>query len=259
MKSMPICHLLITRFNIQYEPEDTIGIQPAWLEERLRLFEQYCIPSVQHQSCPAFLWLLIGDERTSSVYRERIEGYKKYILNLRTYWCAYQKDGYHNLYHQIAQEYLHDGDILITSRLDNDDSIAEDYIERVQQAAKDGEEGIISFPLGKQTFVKDNKSYIVRYLPNHSTSRIEKSSFETIMAFNHALLDKSQLCPIETGHPMWEEIVHGGNVSNDYVPKYHYYIRSWEDFFDLSRRWFRFQANRLFHFGKTRFVFPDKR
>lgn len=256
---MTICHLLITRFNIQYEPADTIGIQPDWLEERLCLFEQYCLPSVQKQTCQNFHWILMGDNRTPKTYQLKLEQFASLIPQLRIYWYPWQQDGYHAVYKSIAEKYAKDCDALITSRLDSDDGLSADYIARVQEIAQSGIEGIISFPVGRQTFVRDNRSYTVRYVPNHFTSRIEHSCYETVMAYNHALLTDSQFHVINTEEPMWEEIVHGGNVSNDYVPKYRYLIRSGDDFCDLSCRWMRFQARRLIRFLQTCLVRPDER
>lgn len=255
---MLISHLLFTRFNIQYEPEETIGIQPRWLDERLRLFEEYCLPSIQKQTCSDFVWILIGDVRTPDVYKKRIEDYRSLLPQIRTYWSGYQSDGYHSLYKQIGRDFARGCDVLISTRLDNDDILSPDYIASVQRIAMDGVEGIVSFPIGRQTFVKDGRSYKIRYMQNHSTSRIEQLNFATIMVYDHTQVDVSQLHVFETEEPMWEEIVHGGNVCNDYVPKYHYYISSVSDVMDLFARWVRFQTKRVTRLLKTLLVRPNK-
>ena len=255
---MQLSHLIFTRFNIQYEIGDTIGIQPEWLDERLRLFEQYCMPSMQAQTCQDFTWILIGDIRTPDSYKARIEAYAAQLPQIRVYWTPYRDDGYHAFYKQIGREWAKGKDLLISTRLDNDDAFAKNYVASVQQSAKEGVEGIISFPVGRQTFIKDHKSYRIRYALNHSTSRIERSDFETVMVFDHTQVAAGTLHIVETGQPMWEEIVHGGNMLNDYVPKYHYYIRNGADAIDLSKRWIRFQAGRLMRRMKVLFVRSDK-
>ena len=256
--SLQIRHLIFTRFNIQYEEGDTIGICPSWLDERLRLFEAYCLPPIQHQTCTNFIWLIIGDSRTPIEYKTRIESYKTILPQIRVIWTPYQKDCYHNFYRNLGQEFASGYDILISTRLDSDDATPANYVEVVQKIAQEGLEGIISFPVGKQTFVNTNKSYKVRYVQNHSTSRIEKSGFETIMVYDHTQVTIDQEHLFETKEPMWEEIVHGGNMLNDYVPKYHYYINGFSDFWDLSRRWVRFQWKRLKRFLDTFFVSVHK-
>lgn len=251
---MQISHLIFTRFNIQYEEKDNIGIQPEWLEKRLRLFEQYCLPSIIRQSCKDFTWILLGDIRTTNEYKKRINNYTLQVPQIRTYWIGYQNDGYHAVYKKIGQEFAKNKDVFISTRLDNDDIFSPNYIEYVQNLAYKGIEGIISFPIGRQTFIKDNKSYKIRFAQNHSTSRIERSNFETIMVFDHTQVPTNALHIVETDEPMWEEIVHGGNILNDYAPKYKYYITKPTDVWDLSKRWMRFQTNRLLRFGKRLFV-----
>ena len=79
------------------------------------------------------------------------------------------------------------------------------------------------------------------------------------MVFDHTQVEMAQLHVFETEEPMWEEIVHGGNVCNDYVPKYHYYIRNASDVLDLTARWIRFQARRVKRLMKAVFVRSDKK
>lgn len=258
---MSICHLLLTRFNIQYEQGDEQGLQPKWIEDRLRLFEQYCLPAVLSQTCRDFEWIILGDIRTPETYKIKINRYTSLSSQIHVLWWPFDAadEDYHIPYQQLGTEYARKADILITSRLDNDDVIPACYMERVQELAQKGVEGFVSFPIGKQTFVHSKRSYRVRYVQNHFTSRIEKTDFKTVMAYNHALVDTGLLHLVETEEPMWEEIVHGGNVINDYMPKYHYYATGLSDVIDLSCRWIRFQTNRLVRFAQTHLVGSHKR
>ena len=255
---MRICHLLLTRFNIQYEPNETSGINPTWLDERLQLFEQYCLPSVKNQSCNDFIWLLFCDIRTPEKYKRIINLYKTQIPQLRVYWLPYHTNDYYDVFTDLGKEYAQGYDLLVTSRIDNDDSIAYNYIELVQKAAHEGILGIISFPEGKQTFILKNKSYDVRYLQNHFTSRIENATFETILVLNHRLISTHDITAIETQEPMWEEIVHNCNMYNDYTPAYHYYVKNLSDFTDILRRWMRHQAKHLANFWTFILKHTDK-
>ena len=250
---MHISHIIFTRFNLQYEPNEIIGIQPKWLEDRLSLFEQYCLPSIQKQTCQDFVWIFLGDIRTPEEYKTRINNYHSIFPQIRTYWIVYQNDAYHSFYKQLGQEFAKETDVFISTRLDNDDALACDYIERVQDIAKKGGTGIVSFPIGRQTFTRDNKSYKILYKQNHFTSRIETSKYETIMVFDHTQIPMSSLQIIETEEPMWEEIVHGNNIANSFQPHYHYFTKSISDLLDLSHRWIIFQKNHLIQFTKTLF------
>ena len=219
-------HLLITRFNIQYEEGNNTNILPIWLDDRILLFEKYCLPSILKQTSHNFTWLLLGDIRTPEKYKKHIENYHSIISQVRTIWTPFQEDGYHALYKKLANEFAKESDILISTRLDNDDALAADYMARIQEIAQRGVMGIVSFPLGKQTFEKDNKSYNIIYKQNHFLTRIETGTRETILAFDHTKVPLNSLYLEETSEPMWEEIVHGNNVANSYMPAYYYYTNN---------------------------------
>ena len=254
--SQSYTHLLLTRFNLQYEEKDTIGIQQDWLEKRCALFETYCLPSIQKQTCQNFIWILVVDERTPEPYMSRILAYKNRMSQLSVISVPYYPDT-EVLFHEIGTKYGKNGTILITSRVDNDDCLAENYIMEVQKLAREGKRGVLSFPEGKQTFIQDNISYRIRFVDNHFLSRIETQDFYTVLGFNHRDAGLYGVQSISTDQPMWEEIVHSSNLINDYMPIYHYYIRSWQDLMDISKRWCRFQFNRLRRLLKRLFVVSD--
>ena len=258
MSAQRYTHILLTRFNLQYLQDDTLGIQPEWLEQRCALFETYCLPSIQHQTCQDFTWILIVDERTPEPYLSRILAYQERMNQLSVICVPFYPET-EALYREIGAKYGNKDTILISSRVDNDDRLAEDYMMQVQKLAHEGKRGVLSFPEGKQTFIQDNISYRIRFVNNHFLSRIETQDFYTVLEFNHreAGLYGVQLIP--TDRPMWEEIVHSSNLINDYMPIYHYYIQSWQDFADLSKRWFRFHINRLRRLFKRLFIAPDQR
>ena len=55
-------HIILTRFNLQYDLLSDIHIQDNWLEERFRLFEQYCFPSIIAQTNQQFDWVILLSE-----------------------------------------------------------------------------------------------------------------------------------------------------------------------------------------------------
>ena len=250
---MSFRHLIITRFNLQYEAGCNIGCQQEWLERRCSLFETYCMPSIQHQTCRHFAWLLLCDAATPEPYRSRIEAYKTAMPEIEVLWEPFFDD-LNRLYSDIGKQYSEGVDFLLTTRLDNDDALAPSYVEEVQHVADKGEEGVITFPQGRQTFVNDGRSYRVRYRSNHFTSRLETRGFATVLGFDHTCLDGVNLIVVETDGPMWEEFVHDSNMLNDYMPQYQYKVESLSDVFDLSHRWMRFQRLRLFRLLKSLFV-----
>ncbi|MBR1564701.1 MAG: hypothetical protein IJ650_05075 [Paludibacteraceae bacterium] len=233
---MTFRHLILTRFNIQYDKQSCDGIQPQWLADRCRLFETYCLPSLQQQTCTDFTWVILADRRTPEPYQSRINSYETLLPNIKIHWTPFYDD-YNILFQQIGKEYAQGFDLLLTSRIDNDDAFAPDYVQTIQQTVRNRHLGVVSFPVGRQTFLDNGKSYQIRYTENHFLSRIEASGFFTVMGFDHRDARKYNLLTIKTDHPMWEEIVHTGNIANQYVPSFHHKITGMSDFLDLSRRY----------------------
>ena len=65
-------HIILTRFNLQYEADSHPGIEENWLATRMQLFEHYCLPSVQKQTVQDFIWVLLCDCDTPDVYKKRL-------------------------------------------------------------------------------------------------------------------------------------------------------------------------------------------
>lgn len=240
---MELQHLILTRFNIQYEIKSDDGIKPQWLENRCKLFETYCLPSLQKQTCQNYIWIIFADKRTPEPYVKRLENYQHTLSQLRIQWTSFYED-YNVLYQEIGQKYANGYNKLLTSRIDNDDAFATTYVEKVQQIALGGHEGTISFPIGRQTFLDNHKSYQIKYVENHFLSRIETKEFHTILGFDHREAKKHNLLIIKTEQPMWEEIVHDNNIANQYVPSFMHKITSFSDFTDIAHRYLLVQKKR---------------
>ena len=69
-------HFVITRFNLR-DPalEKANGNKPLlddkWMEDRLELFENYCLSSIKSQSELNFTWLVFFDISTPEVFRKK--------------------------------------------------------------------------------------------------------------------------------------------------------------------------------------------
>ena len=101
---MTFRHLILTRFNIQYEELSDDGIQPQWLDSRCRLFETYCLPSLQQQTCTDFTWVILADRRTPEPYQSRINSYETLLPNIKIHWTPFYDD-YNILFQQLGKEY----------------------------------------------------------------------------------------------------------------------------------------------------------
>jgi hypothetical protein len=120
-------HLLLTRYNIEFHwkyPDGKTGLDPAYLNPRGELFRRFCVPSVQSQTSKDFEWLVLFHPDTPPVHYEFLKGTATVILarNLR------------KASEIIARDHLCAGPILST-RMDNDDCIAPDFISATRETA----------------------------------------------------------------------------------------------------------------------------
>ncbi len=221
-------HFLITRFNIATNWTLDKAKRPThtrqWLEQRFSLFEEYCLPSVMAQTCTDFKWLCLFDADTPLEYIDRIEEYGKKCKNFIPCFLSETeaRDFIHSLQGIIRSLLPVNADIVITSRLDNDDAIHRDMMRLVRTHAETvgPHDRIISFLYGYQYIIELNLLVRVKYRNNHYLSRIEPaSSFHTVMDFSHTKASKSGNVDIlgEEKKPFWIEVVHDSNVINTLI------------------------------------------
>ena len=120
-------HIILTRFNLQYDLLSDIHIQDNWLEERFRLFEQYCFPSIIAQTNQQFDWVILLSDQTPKNYILRITQHTNSYKNIHLELCSYYED-VNILYKTIGLKYIQDYDYLLSTRVDNDDMLAKDFV-----------------------------------------------------------------------------------------------------------------------------------
>ena len=115
-------HIILTRFNLQYALESDIHIQTAWLEERFRLFEAYCLPSIIGQTNQNFTWIILVHDQTPTIYQQRLEQYVQTYPVIKVEYCSYYDD-INILYQNIGRKYIEHYDYLLSTRMDSDDML----------------------------------------------------------------------------------------------------------------------------------------
>lgn len=224
--SCSFLHYILIRFNLVFEECPNRCINPTWLEDRCRLFEQYGLPSLTQQTNSNFIAILLCSSKTPPPYKERIESYTKICKQLRVRYS----DAISNLnafYQQLGEELIEQADYLVTTRFDNDDLLGVDFVDYVQQHICVNEKNmqIIELRNGIQYFEKKELTYAIAFPHNHFTTFIEpRGKIKTSLGFSHLEISSSDVTTLYPTHPLWCEVVHGGNMCNDYTPYISYFI-----------------------------------
>lgn len=213
-------HFLITRFNIRaYSPEIVlkstadIGISEEWLSHRFQIFEQYCYPSICNQKNKNFKWLVFFDEATPSKYLKKIKLFEN-CIQFTPIFLNQKSDFNEHLMNHIKKN-VSNASKIVTTRLDNDDSLHVDFIDTIQLIAKTREKCLIDIRNGYQVTVLPNKYEIRAYHPpfNHFISIVEPiSEFKSVFERIHPAWDCPEMpCYIFDKRPLWIEFIHGKN------------------------------------------------
>lgn len=207
-------HFLLTRFNVREEPDKTELISdPGWLGHRFGLFEEFCLPSVAAQTVPEFTWLIFFDEATPGPFRQRIEQHAQTVPNLRPVYVVEHSQA---VVAEVLSHFVHgSASHVITSRLDNDDAVSRDYIERIQRAFSHQDCEVLNFPYG--IVWHKGRAYLHHDPSNAFATLVEKrtgSNLLTVCARPHPKLSQVASVRQLDGGPGWLQTVHGTNQRN---------------------------------------------
>ena len=202
-------------------------IDLEWLTARQKLFEKFCLPSVLSQTNKNFEWVLIADTRTPDSFRQVLNSYPATVIywefdfdfsSLRT--KHKQAIRMEELSAYPVRDYLKgvETDWIITSRLDNDDAISVDHIDKIQTCARRLQPRGMPFWLNLQRGYKwcSGNVYPIGALQNPFISMVEKQG-ELLTAYigSHKVAHKhARIEQIREGHPTWMQVIHGGNLLN---------------------------------------------
>jgi len=227
MNQKPYQHFIITRFNLRKKEWNTTRdktqvLTDEWMDNRLVLFEKYCYSSVKNQTNSNFIWLVFFDRQTPEKYRKIITRLENSFVQFRAFYI----DGMTAYLTEIKQEIKKElnkelkSPYLITSRLDNDDSLHQDYVAEIQKQFSQQKfmaiDIVDGFTLQVEPLVKLGKR---SHVHNPFISLIENSDhFETVWSRErHGEWAKvKNLKPIRNKR-LWMSIIHAENKANDFL------------------------------------------
>lgn len=227
-RDLPFHHVLMTRFNLATPGREfSIRTQPGWLEGRFDLFERYCLPSVAAQSSRDFEWIIYFDIDTPQVFKDRITTLQKVFPFRAFYTPMFGQTGWQD---SIRSEIAPTTPLLLTTRLDSDDALANTFFERLHAEIEAGGQssGIYNFRQGLirrgeavYKMVHDSNPFFSVLEPNDAAIR-------TAPGIHHMAIHEAGAVVQIEGAPAWMQVVHETNVSNR--------VRGWRMVPDASLR-----------------------
>lgn len=229
-------HFLLTRFNLRLWSKDKTERMidwEQWLERRMALFETYCLPSVMGQSYGEFTWVLLVDVNTPQAIMDRLHRCKQqcpqiHLVRVRSEYGVHFAEVFSQVTAKLlAEQQAKEGDCCLTTYLDNDDCIAQDFVEDTQHRCKHlTTPCFLSYDWGLQVYTElEHFTTRICYPNNHFLTLVETvcdEGFQPKTCYgygSHFLVEKRELARVEhvsdATHPMWVELIHHENIDND--------------------------------------------
>ena len=212
-------HYLVTRFNVpverwQHDKSGHATLNDAWFDHRLVLFSTYCLPSVLHQTNQDFQWRIYCDSKISPSQLLKLS---KLIADV-THFTIHMADSLESMLDDLRQLISESGTpYVITSRLDNDDAIAIDFIHDVQSHFKEEEKILLHFDDGIAYNCIDRVATRMQTkVHNTFTSLVERNSSAedmlTVYGFHHTAIPSSIEIMYIPGGEHWLKVIHDRNL-----------------------------------------------
>lgn len=221
-------HFLITRFNVKsklgfdrkFVTDQCISNSRDWLQHRFDLFDRYCYPTVRSQTTTNFKWIVFFDNFTPDFFREKIKKYAEWPNFIPVYIDDFNVEVVKKT---ICKHKTGKPKFIITTRLDNDDGICNQYLQMTQDKFDEQCFEIFNFYYGYYLTHPSGKLYLRGRVGNTFISLIEKADkIETIWLngiphhklygiYKHKGLMKNIILEKK---PSWVVIFHEKNLSN---------------------------------------------
>lgn len=149
-------HFLVTRFNVKNRDWTADKNRKPiknddWLKNRFQLFDQFCFPSIRsNQATSQFVWLVFFDTDTPTEFRACISEYERTFSYFKPVFIDDMDELSPALKREIATNVDSDTRYVITTRVDNDDSLHQDAMQTIHSFAEqnDIKSGIIDITRG---------------------------------------------------------------------------------------------------------------
>ena len=204
-------HVLLTRFNLpSVGVESIIRAREGWLRDRVALFERYCLPSVRGQTNQQFHWLVYLDPESPAWLKDRIARLSADGTFTPLFRTSVSRKELVSDVHSVSGAHRSE---LLTTNLDNDDALANNFVERLQGADPPDEATAIYLCDG----LLKSGNRVFRRTDRRNAFCSVREPWEdpvTCWADWHNLLGERMAVLEVEGEPAWLQVIHDFNVSN---------------------------------------------
>jgi hypothetical protein len=209
LRDSEFAHYIFTRFNVRYSDSAALA-SDDWLRKRLQIFQRFTLQSMRAQTIQPHRWLILCDTHSPQWLREALDAL------LRPPERAVWLPGPFNERAAARLVGAPETPYLITTRIDNDDAVADDFVATVQLAFKWQDFEFVNLPRGVQ--MQGGRFYRRSDPSNAFISLVERRHNRpprTVWIDQHQVLAKhGPIRQVSTRHPMWLQNVHGENLQN---------------------------------------------
>lgn len=207
--------VVLTRFNVRTGFSKGRSLSEAWLEDRFSLFERFCLPSMVSQIPAMPKWVVLFDSKTPDRFKRRVAQLSAQGEFEPVYIGDFESLDLDEL---VRSRLATDTNIVVTSRIDNDDAYARDYSKRILAAADRNRTCAININEGLVLDTRTGRLFRREHASNPFISIVERTDSlrPLLTAFGKEHNQWKGTLPIQQveGGPGWMVVVHGQNVSN---------------------------------------------
>ena len=219
-------HIIITRFNLRksdwkYDKHEREVLNSVWEKDRISLFHKFCLPSVVGQSVKNFKWIIFFHANPGKEIKNLLEQLGKYDFIEPVFVNSFED--FQNDLSGIIRERINTGTgFLLTTRLDNDDAIHHNFVEKLQDTIAGLKNNtLIYFPYGLfLDYGKYSRLGASKYSFNQFLSLFEKvainSEMKTVLSRAHDAWEDHSVLEIDM-QDAWLQVVHEKNMSNTFI------------------------------------------
>ena len=210
----PFKHFVLTRFNSGiYNPAGTfsksnLGISvDEWMEQRIKLFFTFTLPSMMAQCNQNFIWLILIDKKTPQKHWHILSEIKYPNINF-----VYKKWPFEQFLQPVPFN-------IITTRIDNDDALHKDTINDIQNCYKEKNlqhnEFFIDMPHGFALDTVNGRLFPMMHPCSPFVTFAEDfQECKTVLAWEHSRLPAEIHKEYIAGKTYWLRVVHSQNLRN---------------------------------------------